>query len=348
MKPCRAVAMFSGGLDSSLAVCLIKKQGIEVIAVNFQTPFNVPRKVCGKTDAVERAASQLDVELVRKPLEPEGAGGRDYLEMLKAPGHGYGRALNPCIDCRIFFVKKAAEILREEKAQFIITGEVVGQRPMSQRREALALIDKESGCAGLILRPLSAKLLPSTIPEEKGWVDREGLLLISGRSRTRQIKLAEEFGIRDYPSPAGGCLLTEPGYSRKLEDLFRHPGDIRTRDLELLKLGRHFRLSDRVKIIVGKNDADNKKILALSGGDDVILESQGVPGPTTLVLGQPAFEEIRLAARITARYISPKNLEGRRPDGALNFNVMRGPEKIPVAQTEASALEPKEIEAYRI
>jgi tRNA-specific 2-thiouridylase len=342
MKPCRAIAMFSGGLDSSLAAYLIKRQGIEVIALNFQTPFNVPRKVEAGPDAAERAAAQLEVELVRKRLEPEGSGGQDYLEILKTPRHGYGRALNPCIDCRIFLVKKAAEIMREEKAQFIITGEVLGQRPMSQRRETLALIDKESGYAGLILRPLSAKLIPPTIPEEKGWVDREALLDISGRNRTRQIKLAEEFGIKDYPSPAGGCLLTEPEYSRKLKDLFQHLENIRTQDLDLLKLGRHFRLSDRLKIIIGRDHAENRQILALSGEEDVVLESQGVPGPTTLVSGSAGEEEIRLAARITARYIS------KRPGGTLNFKVMRGPEKVPVAQTQAEALDPKEIETYRI
>jgi tRNA-specific 2-thiouridylase len=336
MKSRKAVAMFSGGLDSCLAVYLIKSQGIEVVAVNFQTPFNQPRRKRDMPDLVESMAGQLGVELIRKRLE------KDYLEVIRSPRYGYGRALNPCIDCKIFLVKKTAEIMKNMAVDFIITGEVLGQRPMSQRKDILSLIDKQSGYQGIILRPLSAKLIPPTIPEEKGWVDREELLDISGRSRTRQMELAERFGVRGYPSPAGGCLLTEPEYSRKLADLFQHTQDVSGRDIELLNVGRHFRLSDRVKIVVGKNDAENKRILELVKDDELLLVSDDTPGPTTLIQGRASRDEIVLSAEITARYIRKSSSE------PVNFRLMKGSEKEILDRIEAQALDTPELESYRI
>ncbi len=332
----RAIAMFSGGLDSCLAVHLIKAQGVEVIALNFRTPFNVPRKSEADKDTPTRMAERLGVELERRRLED------DYIEMLRSPRYGYGRGLNPCIDCRIFLIKKAAEIMKERDAGFILTGEVVGQRPMSQRKGTIALIDAKSGYSGLILRPLSAKLLPPTMPEENGWVDREKLLDISGRTRTLQMELAEKFGITGYPSPAGGCLLTEPEYSRKLRDLFSHQDEITGRDVELLRSGRHFRLSDSVKIVVGKNDPDNRRIIELAGDDDILLLSDNVPGPATLIAGKAGPEDIKLSAEITARYINKK------PEGHIRFKVSKGRDDSYATFIEVEQLEPQGVDGFRI
>lgn len=233
----------------------------------------------------------------------------EYLDVVKHPKHGYGSNMNPCIDCRIFMLKKTKAYMEESGAAFVVTGEVLGQRPMSQRRDAMRLIEKEAGLAGLILRPLSAHFLPITLPEREGWVDREKLLNIQGRSRKPQIRLAEQFDIRDYPCPAGGCLLTDPGFGRRMRDLMDHNPDFSLNDVHLLKSGRHFRLSPKVKLVVGRNEEDNQKIETFSQAGDVLFKTIGYPGPVSLLRGEANGEGIERAASITARYGKAREME---------------------------------------
>ena len=292
----KAIALLSGGLDSTLAARLVLDQGIELEALNFMTVFCT----C-TTKGATCLASQKAVEVLGIPLKVFNIS-EEYLQILRNPKHGYGRNMNPCIDCRIFILKKAKAYMETCGARFIITGEVLGQRPMSQRRDAMRLIEKEAGLEGLILRPLSAHLLPATLPEKEGWVDREKLLNIQGRSRKPQIRLAEQFNIRDYPCPAGGCLLTDPGFSRRLKDLMNHQHDFSLNDIHLLKFGRHFRLSPKVKLVVGRNRDENQKIATFARKGDVLLKAVRFPGPQSLLRGEAKKGDVDRAASITARY----------------------------------------------
>ena len=299
----KAIALLSGGLDSTLAAKIILEQGIELEALNFLTVF------CNCTHRGETClASKKAVEGLGIPLRVLNVS-EEYLAVVKHPNHGYGRNMNPCIDCRIFMLKKTKEYMETSGTSFIITGEVLGQRPMSQRREAMRLIEKEAGLEGFIVRPLSAKFLPATIPEERGWVDRERLLNISGRSRKPQIKMAEQFGIGDYPCPAGGCLLTDPGFARRMRDLMVHRPDFSLNDVHLLKIGRHFRLSPSIKLVVGRNEDDNQKIQVFSQDGDLLMMALGTPGPLALLRGGTGSEEIEKAAAITVRYGKAKDMK---------------------------------------
>jgi tRNA U34 2-thiouridine synthase MnmA/TrmU len=233
----------------------------------------------------------------------------EYLDVVRHPKHGYGSNMNPCIDCRIFMMKKAKAHMEEVGASFIVTGEVLGERPMSQRRDAMRLIEKEAGLVGLILRPLSAKLLSASVPEKEGWVNREKLLKIQGRSRKPQIQLANYFGIHDYPCPAGGCLLTDPGFAKRIRDLIYHHSDFSLNEVHLLKMGRHFRLSPTLKLVVGRNEEENQKIQTFSGERDILLRLSRFPGPLSLLRGEAGEREIEKAAAITARYSKAKDLK---------------------------------------
>ena len=291
----KTVALLSGGLDSRLAIKVIQEQGIEVEALHFITLFcQCTSGASCKTEAMA-AAEQLGV-----PLKTINAS-RSMLEIIKNPKHGYGKNMNPCIDCRINMLREATKYMRESGADFIVTGEVLGQRPMSQRRDAMRIIDREAGTEGLVLRPLSAKLLEPTAPEKMGLIDREKLPEISGRSRKPQMQLAETLGIRDYPSPAGGCLLTQSGFARKIRDLIEH-GDPDLNDMHLLKMGRHFRLDEKTWVIIGKNHEDNQKIATFARKGDTIIQTVDVPGPTTLVRGGASNGKVEIAASLTARY----------------------------------------------
>ena len=282
------IVLLSGGLDSVLSLKIVLSQGVRVKGLNFITPFLKEQKI------VREQAEGFGIPLVRIRL------GEDYLNLVKRPKHGYGKHLNPCIDCRILMFKKAKALLPGESS-FIVTGEVLAQRPSSQYKNALLLIEKEAGLVGRVLRPLSAKLLPETIPEKQGLIDRKELLAISGRSRKEQLKLAKNFGIKNYLSPAGGCLLTEEEFSLKLADLFAHKKNVEISDVEFLKVGRHFRLSPETKLIVGRNERENNLLLSLAGDDDFLLEVNGIPGPTG-ILESRSEDLIPLAARIVARY----------------------------------------------
>ena len=264
-----------------LASALMRDLGIEVQALFFETPFFPSQKAGRSARAITLPLKVINIT-------------ERHLEVVKSPTHGYGENLNPCIDCHTLMLRMAGEMLEEEGAHFIISGEVVGQRPMSQNRKTLSLVASESGFEGHILRPLSAKLLPSTIPEEKGWVKRDELMDFSGRSRKPQMELARRFNITDYPSPAGGCLLTDKIFSRRLKDLFASGSNLEIREIELLKLGRHFRIGSSTKMIVGRNKMENQTIRSLSKETDLLLWPISVPGPTVLILGDffPGLEEL--------------------------------------------------------
>lgn len=308
----KAIAMISGGLDSTLALALVRRQGIEVKAINFYTGFCITetqRRKGGRADGTIprnealRAAADLEVDIEYVDLSESG-----YLDMLVQPKYGYGANANPCVDCRIFMMRRAKEIMEREGADFIFTGEVLGQRPKSQRRDTLRIIERESGLTGRLLRPLSAKLLEPTIPEKEGVVDREQLLDISGRSRLRQMALAEELGVTDYPQPAGGCCyLTDENFARKFFDVLDareaagEPRKLVRDDVVLMSAGRHFRLSPRAKLVVGRSEVENALLDGYAEGR-ARVEAKGVNGPIALVEGTPTWEERLLAARIVARY----------------------------------------------
>lgn len=315
----KALALLSGGLDSTLAIRVILSQGIEVEAVNFFTPFcQCNRKSgCGGYEA-KKVADKFGVKLKIFNIFNE------YLKMLKSPKYGYGKNLNPCIDCRILMHKRAKEYMKEIGASFVITGEVLGQRPMSQHRAALKIIERESGLEGLVLRPLSARLLPLSIPEKEGWVKRERLLEISGRSRKPQMALAKSYEIGDYPCPAGGCLLTDPGFSRRMKDLMTY-SEFNLNDIELLKVGRHFRFSPQAKVIVGRNKEENKTLMTLRKPGDVYFNPQEVKGPVAIGRGKFSQEYIVYTSRIIARYCD-NNANGKikivnriLPEGKVSF-----------------------------
>lgn len=291
----KALALLSGGLDSTLAIRVIQQQGIEVIALNFVTVF------CRCTS---HGSCKLEAVKVSEkfgiPIKVINTTER-FLELVKKPKFGYGKNMNPCIDCRINIFRIAGEYMREIGADFIITGEVLGQRPMSQRKEAMKIIDREANLTGLVLRPLCAKHMEPTIPEKLGIVDREQLLQIRGRSRKNQIQLADVFQIKDYPCSAGGCLLTDPEFAHRMRDLV-NTCDANVNDVNLLKVGRHFRLDQQTKVIVGRNEEDNTRLDSLSKEGDVLLTLVDMPGPLSLVRGEITEEKIQTAAQITARY----------------------------------------------
>jgi tRNA-uridine 2-sulfurtransferase len=285
----KAVALLSGGLDSTLAVKMMIDQGIELTAIHFTSPFcNCSSRKAGCRNEALRVAEEFGVP-IRAIVK-----GMDYMRIVEKAPHGYGRGMNPCIDCRIYMLRKASAMMTEIGASFVVTGEVLGQRPMSQHRQAIEIIDKESGLAGRILRPLSAHLFPPTLPEEEGLVDRGRLLAISGRSRKCQIELAERFGVRDYPCPAGGCLLTDPDVAGRLRDLFAHVPAYTYRDLVILTIGRHFRLSPLLRIVLGRSQQENERLLTLTVPGDIVFTPENFRGPTALAAGDvdPAAEGI--------------------------------------------------------
>ena len=331
----KAIALLSGGLDSILATRLMLDQKISVEAINFLTVFcNCTSH--GKTClASKSAADQLGVPL--KVFEVT----KEYIEIVKNPKHGYGSNMNPCLDCRIFMFKKAGEYMKKSGASFIFTGEVLGQRPMSQRRDAMKLIDKESGLEGFVLRPLSAKLLEPTIPEKEGCVDREKLLEVRGRSRKIQISLSSSLGINDYPCPAGGCLLTDPGFANRIRDLMKNDPNFIVNDLHLLKLGRHFRLTPTAKFVVGRNEEENKRLVALVKENDLIFYPTNKKGPTGVGRGIFDKELISQASRIIAKYSSKE----RDEELAISYKLAN---KSEIHENEALPIEEEVLANTRI
>ncbi len=295
MRHVKALSMFSGGLDSILAIKLIQNQGIDVEALNFTGFFCSCKGGTGVADSAKRLGVPL------KTVEVD----EKYLQMLRSPKHGYGRNMNPCVDCKIFMLKETKKFADAIGAAFIFTGEVLDERPMSQHYPALRVIEEESGLKGRLLRPLSARLLPETVAETSGLVDRGRLLAVRGRSRKPQMALAREFGVTLYPSPAGGCLLTEAEFAKRLRDLFQHRKHCTVADVALLRLGRHFRLGEN-KIVVGRNEKENKVLVAGKAVNDYVFEVPEIAGPITILQGKKRKKAIDVAARLTAFYSDAK------------------------------------------
>ncbi len=299
-KPIKAVALISGGLDSILAARLMIDQGITVLPLKVLLPY-LPRER-DRTGAKSRLISRLE-EWAGVPLAGVDASG-EAVALLKSPEYGFGSNMNPCLDCRILMLKKGAEFMRRAGADFVVTGEVLGQRGMSQRRQSLEIADRESGIPGLILRPLSGRILPETIPEKQGWVERAKLLSLSGRSRQAQLRLAESVGIKEPVNAAGGCLLTDPIFSGRLRDLCCHEG-LERRGFELLKFGRHFRLSEKTKLIVGRDEEENGLLESFAGPGDVLFYTIDVSGPVALARGEFDVGLIALSGSLLAYYCRP-------------------------------------------
>lgn len=346
----KAIGMISGGLDSTLAVALVRQQGIEVKAINFYTGLCITetqRRKGGRPDGTVpqnealRAASDLEVDIEYVDISASG-----YFDMLVKPRWGYGANANPCVDCRVFMMKKAKEIMEAEGADFVFTGEVLGQRPKSQRRDTLRVVERESGLTGRLLRPLSARLLEPTIPEKEGLLDRSKLGAISGRSRKEQMALARTLGITGWPQPAGGCCyLTDESFSEKFFDLLEareRSGEGRHLDREdvvLLSTGRRIRLSPGVMLIVGRTEVENVLLEKFVPGR-ARLEGRNVQGPVALVEGTPTWEERQLAARIVARY-------GKGKDAPMVEVEWRDGEEVEVYAVEPEKDEAK-IESLRV
>ncbi len=292
----KAFSLFSGGLDSLLAARVVMEQGVDVTALHFITPFFGYKNKGKEAQAAGDFKGKYGLNVRIIDVSPE------YMEMVKRPVYGYGKNFNPCLDCKIFMMKKARNLMLNEGADFIISGEVLGQRPMSQRRDAMSIVERDSGLKGYLLRPLCAKLMPPTIPEEKGFIDRERLYGFSGRSRRGQMELAEKFGIKDYATPAGGCILTDPTLSKRIREfLYKREEPADARDIQILTVGRFFRFPAGT-LHVGRNERDNEKLIALAGEREVIIKARDVPGPVSVFRGSPTEDDIELAARITARY----------------------------------------------
>ncbi|MFH1046436.1 MAG: 7-cyano-7-deazaguanine synthase [Candidatus Omnitrophota bacterium] len=302
----RAISLFSGGLDSTLATKVAIEAGVEVEAFYFVIAFasgyrqDAPREHYSDQ---ERIAQGIGAKLRVVDISQE------HLEMVRNPRYGYGRNLNPCIDCKIFMLKKAKEFIEQEGFSFIITGEVLGQRPMSQRRDTLDIIARDSGCKGLVLRPLSARLLTPTIAEEQGWIEREALHAFSGRSRKPQLELAKQLGVKKYLTPAGGCLLTEAEFVQKVQRL-GELGAFDHNDIQLLKVGRHFFFNQAARIIVGRDEEENKTLETAARPKDMLMKMRDLPGPLTIVRANASSisaEAIAVAAEVTARYSKAKD-----------------------------------------
>ena len=331
----RCVALLSGGLDSILATKVILDQGVEVEALNFVSVFCTCTSKGSSCSSARSAVQRLGIGLRVINTSEE------FLQVVKKPTHGYGSNLNPCLDCRILMFRKARAYMDEIGASFLVSGEVLGERPMSQRRDAMRLIEKQAGVEGLVVRPLSASLMEPSIPEKEGWIDRSRLLGIGGRSRKPQIQLARDLGVRDYPCPAGGCRLTDPGFAERMKDLMRYDPDFSLHDVQLLKVGRHFRLSPSAKAIVGRNEEDNQNLSALSTERDALMEILGAAGPVTIVRGKAGQEELRLSAAITARYSKA------RSNGRVRVSIKTRPESF-LKELTVSPIEDERLAALRI
>jgi len=324
----RALALVSSGLDSILAVKVAQNQKVEVVGLRFIIPFHPSLKA--------RPMPSMDIEIRQIDISSE------FLEILEKPRFGFGSQMNPCIDCRILMLRKAKELMPELGAGFVITGEVLGQRPFSQNRRALEIVAKESGLVGLLVRPLSARLLPETIPEINGWLNRNELLDFQGRSRKPQLELARSMGIKEFLQPAGGCLLTEPEFARRIKDLKLHNGLNNLKEVELLKVGRHFRLSEKVKLIVGRDEKENSLLEKLAEREDYLFyPDPDLPGPTAIAKGCSGLGVITLAARIVCRYC---DLGGSKMAKVCYQKVGDGFEEF----VEVAPIEPEAIKALRI
>lgn len=317
----RALALYSGGLDSTLAIKIMMSHGIEVTPIGFVTPFYSPD--------VDYGSKTPKVPVIRIDITEE------FIDVLLSPPHGYGKNMNPCIDCHTLMIRKAKGLLDKYDAKFIITGEVLGERPMSQNKWALKEVERSAGAEGLVVRPLSGALLPPTIPEEMGWIKREWLYDISGRKRNRQLELARLFNIEEYKTPAGGCLLTDIQFSKRLKFLIGIKGKPNREELELLRIGRHFYI-DGSWFLIGRNDRENR-LLRNSKIWRYMFFTIDYPGPTGIIVEGKLVET---AIRVLVRYSdAPKDIPVR-----VRVLVSSGESYI----TESVSLDEEEVEKIRI
>ncbi len=319
-----ALALFSGGLDSILACKVLAAQGIQVYAVKFVSPFFDYEFLAREDEYKKEILEKHGIDVFLEDISTE------YIQMIRNPAHGYGKHFNPCVDCKIFMVTKAKEMMAKYGASFLITGEVLGQRPMSQRRDTLRVIERDSGCGSsgsknmqknedggsILLRPLCAKNLEPTKPELEGLVDRDRLYNLSGRSRTGQIELAKEFGIGDYPAPAGGCILTDPIKSKRIKKFYAEHEDVTVSDLLALMVGRQFLLPGGGWLVMGRDEAENSIVESLVTPDDIFLRLSVRPGPLALLRGMTEKEDVQLAANLVTSY-GKKNSHGRIEEGEV-------------------------------
>lgn len=330
-KQPKAVGLISGGLDSALAIKVVKDLGVDIYGVYFSMPWGC----CDKTKAIE-IAQALGIKFMVMQLDER------YLDVVKKPKFGYGTALNPCVDCRIHMFTRAGQYMKSIGADFVFTGEVLGQRPMSQMRHSMATIEKESGLEGRLLRPLCAQLLDPTIPEQEGLIDREKLLALNGRSRREQVLLAEKFEIRDYLPPAGGCLLTDKNFANRMKDVFTH-GYRDFRETTALKWGRHFRLSPEFKVTVGRDEEENESLKHYAHLDDYIFEFEDRKGPTVILKGSNPSEEVLALAAGFVQKFSKRNTE---PPFEVTYWRMRNRNN--VLKVRAQLMEDARVEALKV
>lgn len=330
----KAIVLFSGGLDSILATKMMLEQGVDVIAVNFSAKLCMCG--CKKTgeSPAQSAAGMLKVPLKTIDITD------DFIEIIKNPRYGHGANMNPCIDCKIYMLKYAKAMMEEAGASFLVTGEVLGERPMSQRKDALNLIEKRADVKGILLRPLTAKNLEPTKPELEGIVDREMLLDIKGRSRKSQMALAEKFGITKYPNPAGGCLLTDPGFAKRIRDAIAH-NEFSAENIAILSVGRLFRLSDKVRLVVGRDDYENSILLSLAKSDDTVFKLKDHQGPISVLIGVRDDGLVKQAAGIAAYHTKFRGEESVKVDYWKGRDVAKETISVKAAERE-------EIENLRI
>ena len=316
-----AVALISGGLDSVLAAKVIKEQGFNVTGLYFTSAFS---KSYGRESETPAAAVSKAIGLDLRVIDM----GQDYIDLVRNPAHGYGKHINPCIDCKIFMLSRAGAMMRELNASFVVTGEVLGQRPMSQRRDTLNVIERDANMKGRVLRPLSAALLPPTKVEQDGLIQRDRLLGISGRSRTVQLRLAERYGISGYSTPAGGCLLTDKNFADKLRDLFTDQKHVNPNDVRLLTVGRHYRFEAGVKIVLGRDNEENNLLMSLAPHGYHLFTPQGFPGPVALLNGTPTQEVKQTIGRLIITY--SKQVPGRAYHIRYGSEVFDPGEPLPI------------------
>jgi len=326
-KQYKALCLLSGGLDSQLAICVLLEQGIHVEAITYRSPFFGTEK--GKQAATALGVKHHIIDFTE-----------DILEQVQNPAHGLGKAMNPCIDCHTHMIMRAGELLEKWGFDFIATGEVLAQRPMSQNKQSLGVVARCSKYEDLLVRPLSASLLPPTKPIREGWIDAAKLPAFSGRNRTPQMKLAEHFGLKDYPAPAGGCLLTEKRFGNKLKDLLEHegPDDDRT-NVWLLTAGRHFRLAEDIKIIVGTDQATNELLEEKAPAEDLRLTCPDVPSPTVIAPAAINEEQLQTAAAICARYAKTP------ADELAKVEIINGPEARTIS---IMPMKPEDVDQFRV
>ncbi len=331
----KCIALLSGGLDSCLAVKVVAEQGIEVLAFNFQTAFCSTGSKGASCGDATRISDQEKFNLKVIHI------GQEYLDMVAKPKHGWGKNMNPCIDCRILMLNKAKEYMEVTGAKFIITGEVLGQRPLSQHWRAMKDVERESGLEGLLLRPLSARLMPPTIPEIKGWIDRDKLCAIEGRQRKEQFAMAKAYGVENPPTPAGGCLLTDPAYSDRLRDVLEHTGGLTVHLAQVIKYGRYLRLDAKTFTVIGRNQEDNFHLEALQLPDEWKFRPLNCMGPVALGNGPLDDTAKRSIASMLARYAD------RPADGIVQVEARQGREGAPELFF-ATAAEPEAVGAVRV